>query len=62
MEILLIILAVFTLLSAIFILVFTAAIYSIYPDITVGDIIDSFATTHNPTPKTQKQRRINIVV
>tara|TARA_R100000008_G_C3506661_1_gene126599 strand:- start:315 stop:503 length:189 start_codon:yes stop_codon:yes gene_type:complete len=62
MEILLIILAVSTLLSAIFILVFTSAIYSIYPDITVGDIIDSFATAHNPTPKTQEQRRVDIIV
>jgi len=62
MEILLIILAVSTLLSAIFILVFTSAIYSIYPDITVGDIIDSFATKQNPTPKTQEQRRVDIIV
>ena len=62
MEILLTILAIFTLLLAIFVLALAIAVHSEYPDITVGDIIDSFATKQNPTPKTQKQRRVDIVV
>ena len=62
MEILLTILAIFTLLLAIFVLALAIAVHSEYPDITVGDIIDSFATKQNLTPKTQEQRRVDIVV
>ena len=60
MEIILIILAIFTALSVIFTCAFALAIYSEYPEMKVGDIIDAFSSDK---PKVEeKHKRIDIVV